>query len=69
MRVKRWLVTALLGGAVALAVGATLLDAGVSRAEEPEGVSLRQESADGRARGFFPYYHRSHRGGGLRDGK
>ncbi|MEM1182711.1 MAG: hypothetical protein AAGM22_30480 [Acidobacteriota bacterium] len=66
MKAKKYLLYTVLGAGSALALGATVLDAGVSRAEEPAGVKLRQESAQ--SRGFFHAY-RSHRGGGLRGGK
>ncbi len=63
---KGLLATALVGGTV---VGgtATWLHYGVPPAEEPQGISLRQES-ERTPGGFFPLY-RSHRGGGLRGGK
>lgn len=63
---KRLLLAVLLGGGSLLAMAATFLNVGVARAEEPQGVQLRQESARGGA--FFSTY-RSHRGGGLRGGK
>lgn len=62
---KRILLGFLLGGGTLVASAATLLGAGVSPPDEPQGVSLRQETP--RA-GFFQTY-RSHRGGGLRGGK
>ena len=67
LKLKKYLLYTVLGGITGLALFASIIDAGVSRAEEPEGVSLRQESA--RSAGFFHAYHRSHRGGGLRGGK
>lgn len=66
MRFKRFLVAALLGGTSVMAAAATFLNVGVARAEEPQGVKLRQDSARGGA--FFATY-RGHRGGGLRGGK
>ena len=66
MRYLRYLIAVLMGGFSMLAAAATFTNAGVARAEEPQGVQLRQESA--RAQGFFHSY-RSHRGGGLRGGK
>ena len=67
MKLKKYFLYTVLGGITALAVWASIIDAGVSRAEEPQGVSLRQESA--RGVGFFHAYGRSHQGGGLRGGK
>ena len=66
LKAKKYLLYTVLGGITGLALFASIFDAGVSRADEPEGVSLRQESA--RSAGFFHAY-RSHRGGGLRGGK
>lgn len=66
MKAMKYLLFGALGAVTVLAVGATLLDAGIARAEEPQGVKLRQESAQ--RSGFFHNY-RSHRGGGLRGGK
>ena len=61
--------TVLVGGTLA-AGAATLSKAGVPPAEEPQGISLRQESARHHGHGFFyAYAARSHRGGGLRGGK
>lgn len=60
--------TVLVGGTLG-AAAVTVAKAGVPRAEEPQGVSLRQESS-GSPRGFFYAYHaRAHRGGGMRGGK
>ena len=61
------LATAMIGGSAAGAT-ATYLHYGVPRVEEPQGISLRQESERKPGIGFFPAY-RSHRGGGLRGGK
>lgn len=66
MRFRKYLFYAFLGGLSLAAVGATLTNVGVARADQPEGKMLRQESASGP--GFFHSY-RSHRGGGLRSGK
>lgn len=55
------------GGTTLAAIG-TMANVGVPRAEEPQGVSLRQESVRTRTPGFFAGY-RAHRGGGLRGGK
>jgi hypothetical protein len=55
------------GGTTIAAVG-SLANIGVPAAEEPQGVSLRQESTRTRTPGFFAGY-RAHRGGGLRGGK
>lgn len=66
MRIAKYLIAGLLGGFSLLAVGATFFNVGVARAEEPQGVQLRQESARG---GAFFHAYRSHRGGGLRGGK
>lgn len=67
MKSKRILLLTLLGGCTAMALAATFLNVGVARAEEPQGVALRQDSARGGG-GFF-YVYRSHQGGGLRGGK
>lgn len=66
MKAATALLAALLAGGTVLAAVATFASLGVARADEVEGVSLRQESQ--RAPGFFVAY-RSHRGGGLRGGK
>lgn len=68
MRPKRMMVILLLAGGSLFGLFLTLINAGVSSAQEPQGVALRQESAN-RSAGFFYGYHRSHRGGGLRGGK
>lgn len=65
-KIKRLLFCGLLAGSSSLAMFATFFDIGVARADEPQGISLRQESAS-RA-GFFHGY-RQHRGGGLHGGK
>ena len=69
MKFPKLLTGTLLGGTL-LAGGATVGHVGVSPPEEPQGISIRQESEQSRGRGFFYGYHsRSHRGGGLRGGK
>ena len=66
MKTARILLAVLLFGSTLAAAAASLTGAGVSPVEEPQGISLRQESA--RPGGFF-YAYRSHQGGGLRGGK
>lgn len=68
MKAGRFLLGLLLGGGTLVAGGATVAGVGVSPPEEPQGISLRQESTRSGGRGFF-YGYRSHRGGGLRGGK
>ncbi len=68
MRGSAKLLGGLLAGATFVAGAATVGKTGVSTAEEPQGISLRQESTRNHHRGFF-YGYRSHRGGGLRGGK
>lgn len=68
MKVVKVLAGFLLAGGTGLAAVATMTNAGVPAAEEPQGVSLRQESVRARHGGFFAGY-RTHRGGGLRGGK
>ena len=65
-KIKRLMFCGLLAGSSSLAMLATVSDVGVAKAAEPQGISLRQESAS-RA-GFFHGY-RQHRGGGLHGGK
>ncbi len=62
------LLTGLALGGTLMAGAATLSNYGAEKPEEPQGVSIRQESAKS-GRGFFHGYGRSHRGGGLRGGK
>lgn len=68
MKTATALVASLLAGGTLLAGAATFAHLGMPRADQPTGVSLRQESQRARGVGFFPAY-RSHRGGGLRGGK
>jgi hypothetical protein len=69
MKLSTLLLGTVLAGGTLAAGAATLAKVGVAAAEEPQGVSLREESAR-HGRGFFYAYHsRSHRGGGLRGGK
>jgi hypothetical protein len=68
MRPARALLATLLAGGTALAAAATALNVGVEQAEEPQGISLRQDSPRAPGHGFFLAY-RSHRSGGLRGGK
>ena len=68
MRGSVKLLSGILAGATFIAGAATIGKTGVSTAEEPQGISLRQESARNNQRGFF-YGYRTHRGGGLRGGK
>jgi len=68
MRGSAKLLGGILVGATCIAGAATLGKAGVRTLEEPQGISLRQESTQTHHRGFFLGY-RSHRGGGLRGGK
>ena len=67
-KAAKLLLLTLLGGGTTAAGAATWMGVGVAPPEEPQGISLRQESARSRAHGFF-YAYRSHRGGGLRGGK
>jgi hypothetical protein len=66
MKPLRILLLALLAGGTALALVVSLLGLGVPRADA-RGVSLREESA--RSGGMFFSGYRSHRGGGIADGK
>lgn len=69
MKVSTLILGAVLIGGTVGAGAVTAAKAGVPKAEEPQGISLRQES-ERSPRGFFYGYHmRSHRGGGLRGGK
>ncbi len=68
MRGSAKLLSGVLAGATLLAGAATIGKSGVPTAEEPQGISLRQESTRNHHRGFF-YGYRTHRGGGLRGGK
>ncbi len=74
MGIGRILIAATLLGSTAIAGTATFSGAGVQSVEHPQGISLREQSAQSRGpRGFFAAYYltqsRSHRGGGLRGGK
>ena len=68
MKFSHLLLGALLTGGTLFAGAATVSKMGVAQAEEPQGISLREESRRSRGMGFF-HSHRSHRGGGLRGGK
>ena len=68
MKFSHLMLGVLLAGGTVAAGAATVAKLGVPPAEEPQGISLREESARARGAGFF-YAHRSHRGGGLRGGK
>ena len=68
MKFSHLMLSAVLAGGTVFAGAATISKLGVPKAEEPQGISLREESARARGAGFF-YAHRSHRGGGLRGGK
>lgn len=62
----------LLIGATILAAVASFSKWGAADIEHPQGINLREESVNYRARGgFFAYYAttRSHSRGGLRGGK
>lgn len=68
MRFAPWLVFPILG-LCGLLCTLTFTSLGASAMEEPEGISLRQESAG--SPNFFYWYarSRSHRGGGPHGGK
>ena len=66
MKFKKFMFISALSGISLVAIGATLANVGVARADNDGAMMLRQESASGH--GFF-HHHRSHRGGGLRGGK
>ncbi len=67
MGFAKLLTVLVLGGTVAAGT-ATLSNFGAAKPQEPQGVSIRQESARS-GRGFFYGYGHSHRGGGLGGGK
>ncbi len=70
MNKLKLLAASVLIGGTALASVATFSKAGAQSIEHPNGISLREASAKSDRSGlFFPYYMRSHRGGGLRGGK
>lgn len=67
----RWLAPPLMGALILGTAGTSALaftTVGGTSMEEPQGLSLRQESARG-AGGFFILYGRHHLGGGLGGGK
>lgn len=67
----RFLGTIIILGLAAVVVftfGATAMKMGASSFDDPQGISLRQESRGAGGMGFF-YIHRTHRGGGLAGGK
>ena len=69
MKLSTLVLGGLLVGGTLVAGAATLAKIGVPRAEEPQGLSLRQESTQSQRGFFYGYYARAHRGGGLRGGK
>ena len=69
MRFAKILTGFILAGGTLMAGAATLSNIGAAKLNEPQGVSLRQESQRSQGRGFFYGYGRSHRGGGLGGGK
>ena len=70
MRAPVIILASLLAGGTFLAGAATFGKFGVSRLNEPQGISLREESVRSKRQGFFRTYHlRSHTGGGLSRGK
>jgi hypothetical protein len=65
----KFILLPLLVGGTLLASVATYSKWGVADIEHPQGIDLRQESANFRRGAFFAYYGRTHAGGGLRGGK
>ncbi|PID56294.1 hypothetical protein CSB45_12250 [candidate division KSB3 bacterium] len=65
----KFILLPLLVGGTLLATVSTFSHLGIPDIEEPQGIDLRQESANYRRGAFFAYYGRSHMGGGLRGGK
>jgi hypothetical protein len=69
MKFAKLLTGLILGGGTLMAGAATLSNIGAAQLNEPQGISIRQESQRSQGRGFFYGYGRSHRGGGLGGGK
>ncbi|MGD8242751.1 MAG: hypothetical protein PVF59_08000 [Desulfobacterales bacterium] len=61
----------LLAGGTIWATAATIRKSGIPNVRHPQGISLREDSLQGRRAGVFPgmMRTRTHRGGGLRSGK
>jgi len=70
MKFSTLLLGTFLAGGTLFAGAATMAKKGVPPPEEPQGISLREQSQRARGHGFFYGYHsRSHMGGGIRGGK
>ena len=61
----------LLAGSTIWAATSTIRKSGIPSVRHPQGISLREDSVQGRRAGVFPMRMgaRTHRGGGLRSGK
>ncbi len=59
----------LIAGSTIWAATATIRKSGIPHVRHPQGISLREDSIQGRRAGVFPGVIRTHRGGGLRSGK
>ncbi len=61
----------LIAGSTIWAATSTMRKSGIPSVRHPQGISLREDSIQGRRAGVFPgmMRTRTHRGGGLRSGK
>lgn len=67
----RWAFITLVAGSTIWAATATIRKTGIPSVRYPQGISLREDSVQGRRVGAFPLMARTrtHRGGGMRSGK